>query len=94
MNGTLFLQDGQKLFGQFKDGRPFGEGVHYDVNGNVVSSGPWGLEAEDQNSGSSDSNSSNSFLPKMSDLGLNLTDNKYTNLLRMISDFLGIKWPF
>ena len=79
-NGTFFLpQRGLKFVGSFYQGRPSGQGTIYNSNGEVVQPlGPWGSDVD-----LSPSKNSNNFLRNF-DLG----SNKYTNLIRMVGDWV------
>ena len=82
-NGTLYLTNGQKYTGVFERGRPQGIGVLYGPDGQVVEEGTFGL-VDDQEQQQQ---------PK-DFLGLNLTDNKYANLIKSIVDYVSQSWPF
>ena len=90
-NGTLFLQNGQKYIGEFQSGRPLGQGVLYS-NGQMVKNGTFGPGTDVNDNSNTQSGSSVLDIPKM--LNLNLSNNKYTNLLNKIVDYLKVSWPF
>ena len=91
-NGTLFLPNGQKYIGEFKGGRPLGQGVLYS-NGQIVKNGTFGPGTDVNDNASTQSGSSVlDSIPKM--LNFNLSDNKYTNLLKKIAGYFNISWPF
>ena len=84
-NGTLFLQNGQKYVGEFDLGRPWGQGLLYGPDGDVIKQGNFGPNEEI----SAENDSPDLFfMPKIKNFGLNLTDNKYANLLKQIFNFV------
>lgn len=94
-NGTLFLPNGNKFVGSFVLGRPRGQGTLFGTDGEIVRQGSWGQGADEAPDYADDTGFANNFgLPKMSGLGLNLANNKYTNLLKSIAKYVGISWPF
>lgn len=100
--GTAYYQDGSpKYIGPWVNGSPQGQnGTLFLQNGQKyvgeffegkprgkgILYGQSGEIIDDESSGG----------PKMSDWGLNLTNNKYSNLLRLIGNYVqgGLKWPF
>ena len=90
-NGTLFLQNGQKYIGEFSLGRPLGQGVLYDFDGQMIKNGTFG-PGTNVNDNSNTQSGLAFDLPKM--LDLNLTNNKYTNLIKKIAEYLNFSWPF
>ena len=82
-NGTLFLLNGQKYVGEFQQGQPMGNGTLYGPDGSIIREGIFGSRSQNEDE------TDFGFLPR-----INLTDNKYVNLIKKIVDFVGFKWPF
>ena len=82
-NGTLFFQSGQKYIGDFVQGSPEGQGILYGQDGSIIEEGPFGpdvVKNQDTNE--------EFTLPKMDVWGIDLTDNKYANLIEKIISFV------
>jgi hypothetical protein len=79
-NGTFFLpQRGLKFVGTFYQGRPAGLGTIFNSDGEIVQPlGPWGSEVD-----ISPLKNSNNFLQNF-----DLSSNKYTNLIKMVGDWV------
>ena len=77
----MFFQSGQKYIGDFVQGSPEGQGVLYGQDGSIIQKGPFGPDVV--------KDTSEEFtLPKMDVWGLDLTDNKYANLIEKIVSFV------
>ena len=75
----------------------FLQGTLYASDGSILEEGTFGIGAsKNEDNSSGDSNFPNFLsIPKMSaGLGLNLMDNKYANLIKMITNYAQKVWPF
>ena len=84
-NGTFFLPErGLKFVGEFTQGQPSGQGTIYNAAGDVLQPyGPWGGSGTGNIQSLPIPGNGNSFLQNL-DFG----SNKYTNLVRMIGNWI------
>ena len=88
-NGTLFFQSGQKYIGDFVEGSPEGQGILYAKDGSILEEGPFGDEAMIAQETAQEAFA----LPKMTAWGIDLTNNKYANLIEKIISYFQTSLP-